>query len=76
MTIATAATSGWIKAGNFISDDSFYRVITADDGKTATLEVHEHQWEVLKDSENVLKEHCTVAQLHHSRRRHADADRE
>lgn len=61
VTIATAATSGWIKAGNFISDDSFYRVITADDGKTATLEVHEHQWEVLKDSENVLKEHCTVA---------------
>ena len=36
-------------------------MITADDGKTATLEVHEHQWEVLKDSENVLKEHCTVA---------------
>lgn len=63
VTIATAATSGWIKEGNFVSDNDFYRVITADDGKTATLAMHEHQWTVERDTANanVLKERCTVS---------------
>ena len=43
VTIAMAAKSGWIKAGNFVSDNNLYRVITADDGKSATLAMHEHQ---------------------------------
>ena len=62
VTIATAATNGWIKEGNFVSDNDFYRVITADDGKTATLAMHEHQWTVERDTANanVLKECCTV----------------
>ena len=62
VTIATAATNGWIKEGNFVSDNNFYRVITAADGKTATLAMHEHQWTVEQDTakENVLKECCTV----------------
>lgn len=63
VTIATAATNGWIKEGNFVSDNDFYRVITADDGKTATLAMHEHQWKVERDTANanVLKECCTFS---------------
>ena len=61
VTIAAAATSGWIKAGNFISDDNLYRVITADDGKSATLAVHDHAWAVKQGSAaNILQECCTV----------------
>ena len=62
VTIATAAANGWIKEGNFVSDNDFYRVVTADDGKTATLAMHEHQWTVERDTANanVLKECCTV----------------
>lgn len=37
VTIATAATNGWIKEGNFVSDNDFYRVITVD-GMTAQKE--------------------------------------
>lgn len=38
-------------------------MITADDGKTATLAMHEHQWTVERDTANanVLKERCTVS---------------
>ena len=63
VTIATAATNGWIKEGNFVSDNDFCRVVTADDGKTATLAMHEHQWTVERDTANanVLKERCTVS---------------
>lgn len=63
VTIATAATNGWIKEGNFVSDNDFYRVVTADDGETATLAMHEHQWTVERDTANanVLKERCTVS---------------
>ena len=63
VTIATAATNGWIKEGNFVSDNDFYRVVTADDGKTATLAMHEHQWTVEQDTANanVLKGRCTVS---------------
>ena len=58
--IATAQGS-WIKAGNFVSDNVFYKVTVSNDGKTASLEVHGHVWGAKQGSAaNILQEYCTV----------------
>ena len=63
VTIATATTDNWIKDGNFTADSDFYKVTVSADGQTATLGLHEHQWEVRvkTGSENILEEYCGVA---------------
>ncbi len=45
VTIAAADTEGWIKNGSFISEhNNTYAMIVSDDGKTAQLGTHPHQW--------------------------------
>ena len=61
MTIATAATDGWISAGKFKNDDdgALYKVTVSEDGKTAQLAIHDHVWGVEKGSaDSILVERC------------------
>ncbi len=63
VTIATTATDGWISAGKFKTDDegALYKVTVSDDGKTAQLAIHDHNWRVEKGSaDNILVEYCTL----------------
>lgn len=63
VNIATATTDNWINAGNFITDSSLYKVTVSDDGKTADLGLHDHQWGVKVEKSlcpNILQECCTA----------------
>ena len=63
VNIATTATDGWISAGKFKTDDegALYKVTVSDDGKTAQLAIHDHNWRVEKGSaDNILVERCAT----------------
>ena len=47
ITESTADTTGWIKVGNFLSDESTLFVVNVmEDGKVAQLNMHEHTYDV------------------------------
>ena len=47
ITESTADTTGWIKTGNFLSDESTLFVVNVmEDGKVALLNMHEHTYDV------------------------------
>ena len=63
VNIATTATDGWISAGKFKTDDegALYKVVVSNDGKTAQLAIHDHNWRVEKGSaDNILVERCAT----------------
>lgn len=61
VNIATATTDNWINDGNFITDSSLYKVTVSDDGKTADLGLHDHQWGVKTHYvSNRLQECCIL----------------
>ena len=63
-TFANVETAGWIKSDSFISDDPYYKAVASEDGKTAAFAMHDHVWNGVQkdwDSENTLKECCTIS---------------
>ena len=67
VTIATADTKGWIKSGSFRGEnDNAHVVIVSDDGKTAQLGTHPHQWGYTLSSDGISimakcsNERCTA----------------
>lgn len=66
VSIAKAATIGWIKSGNFVSDyTSLYnmKVIETDGKQIAQLVQHDHTWgvRVSTSAANILESYCTTS---------------